>query len=103
MPGDFTPWDVVAPDGRILISRSIHDDIGNKPAASQLMVLNPDTAEITEVARYDGPTPPAAWDRDGRYIVVADDRDLIIIDPTSGTTITLDNVIPEGHHVVGIG
>lgn len=105
VPGDFTPWNVVAPDGSILLSRTIHNGIGSAPTGSwsQLMVLDPDTAEVTELARYDGPTQPAAWDRDGRYIVVADDRDLIVIDPTSSTTITLENVIPDNHHVVGIG
>lgn len=103
VPGDFTPWDVVAPDGRILVTSATHDGIGNKADASRLLVLDPDTAELTEIARYDGPTPPAAWDRAGRYIVVADDRHLTIIDPDDGATISLDDVVPDDHYVVGIG
>lgn len=101
VPGDFTPWDVVAPDGRILTTTQ--DTSGDEPASSRLLVLDPDTAEVTEIAHFDGPPPPAAWDRDGRYIVLADGRDLTIIDPTNGTTINLDDIVPQDHHIVGIG
>lgn len=103
VPGDFTPWQVVGPDGRILITATTRETSGNEPDASRLLVLDPETAEVTELARYTGAAPPAAWDRDGRYIILADDRDIPVIDPTNGTTITLDDVVPEDHFVVGIG
>ncbi len=103
VPGDFTPWNVVAPDGRILITLATHDMPDSEPNSTRLAVLDPDTGAIAEIARYNGAAPPAAWDRQGRHIILADDRDLTIIDPTTGTTITLDGAVPDDHHVVGTG
>ena len=103
VPGDVTPWNVVAPDGRMLITLATNDTPATPPTSSRLAILDPDTGDITEIARYDGAAPPAAWDRQGRHVVLADDRDLTIVDPTTGTTITLNGAIPDDHHVVGIG
>lgn len=103
VPGEHTPWSTTAPDGRILATINVHDEGGQQPSESHLVIIDPEQPSTTIAASFDGPTPPAAWDRQGRHIVLIDRQNVTILDPTADTTSVLPDLVPDNHHGIAIG
>ena len=102
VPGDHAPWSATAPNGHLLVGIAQRVE-GGYASHVDLMVIDPTSFTATPISRVDGKGPwPARWDQQGKHIVIADDRDLILIDVEAGTSTTLMNVIPEDHWVIAM-
>ena len=112
VPASVAPWSATAPDGRILVGltprgqrrggdlvRQDGDD--SKLPEAQLIAIEPATATASTLHRFDGWPLPAAWDQRGEHIVLSDGPHLTVLD-TGGSSVTLHDVIPAQHDVVGM-
>lgn len=101
--GEHTPWSTTAPDGRILATIDLQEQLEPKPSESHLVIIDPEQGDATVAASFDGPAPPATWDRDGRHIVLVDGPNLTILDPAADTTSVLRDLLPSDHHAIAVG
>jgi hypothetical protein len=58
----------------MLATVSVQGEGGQQPSESHLVIIDPEQPSTTIVANFDGTAPPAAWDREGRQIVLIDAR-----------------------------
>lgn len=80
VPTDTPPWNATAPDGRILAGLGVREGLEPKPSESYLVAIDPADDSVTELRSFDGPLHPAAWDQRGKYVVLADSSQLIVVE-----------------------
>lgn len=105
-----TPWPSAVHEGRVLLQVLADPvDPANDPYTRRRHLVILDTTSSSgptaEVAfTVDAKDLHAAWDADGQHIlVVVEDDDVRVLDPSRDVAWPLSNAIPEGHWVLGIG
>lgn len=104
IPTESPPLPTISPDGyRLLIATDLGGaDEGSRNLA--LWVLDMADGTTHGVANLEVPMPVATWSRDGRWIVVIDERDLLLIDADDpATTLSIPGAIPDDHYPLAAG
>lgn len=102
-PGYLSPWIAAAPDGRFLVA--VVEPREGYSARTVLVTVDPADAGTEILHELVGDPVAAAWDREGEHVVITQgfDRDLVVLDPATGETMRVEDVVPEDHLVVGMG
>lgn len=104
IPTESAPLPTISPDGSGML---IATDLGGGDEGSRNLALwVVDLADGTthRVATLEAPMPVATWSRDGRWIVVIDGLDLLLIDADDpATTLAIRGAIPEDHFPLAAG
>ncbi len=105
IPSDAMPLSVVSPDGtELLIAIGQNIDAYSAPDQYALFVVDLEEGSARQVAESLDPFPLATWSRDGRWIALFDDGDLLLIDATDiEVTISLKDLIPKDHFPLAAG